>query len=355
MNYATIPTVFAVEDTYQIAVKNEPKTVMWIKIGDKCFYDASNGILKSDVGIHKITVPADLLDSYGSYKVCTREMKERKPYFSETGEIQEQTYSFRAVKGDVIRAYHIADAHNKTDEPVRAAKTYGDIDFLILNGDIPDDSGNVKNFDNIYEMCGRITNGNIPVVFSRGNHDMRGIYAEKLEEYTPQSCGKSYFTVKLGGFWGIVLDCAEDKEDNCPEYGNTICSHSFRCEETEFIEKVIAENKYSDGDIFARAVIVHSPFTQKFEPPFDIENEIYDKWTQLLNDGIKPDIMICGHTHKIEIDKAENSYRNANFDVVTAAETDYKGYFAGAGFEFCKNGAITITVTDSDGNARKIY
>lgn len=45
-----------------------------------------------------------------------------------------------ALNDSNARAYHIADAHCLTDEPVRAAKAYGDIDFLILNGDIGEDS-----------------------------------------------------------------------------------------------------------------------------------------------------------------------------------------------------------------------
>lgn len=218
-------------------------------------------------------------------------MLDRKPYFSETSEIIEKSYDFFPVKGEKIRAYHIADAHNMIDEPVNAAKAYGKIDFLILNGDIPNDSGSVENFNTVYEICARITNGNIPVVFARGNHDLRGICAEKFEEYTPSYNGKSYYTVKLGGFWGVVFDCGEDKHDSNPEYGNTICCRAFREEETDFIKTVAKENKYSDDEIFCRAAICHIPFTQKFEPPFDIEDDIYGEWTEILNECIKPDIM----------------------------------------------------------------
>lgn len=355
--YLTIPAVFAVEDTYQIMVRALSSSVMWIKIGDKCFYDHSNGILRSDVDVHRITVPAYLLDEHGSYTVCQRAMLERKPYFSETGEIEETEYKFYPVKGTAIRAYHIADAHNAVDAPVKAAEAYGKFDFLILNGDIPDHSGEVKNFDNIYELCGRITGGSMPIVFSRGNHDMRGVCAEKLEQYTPSFNGKSYFTVKLGGFWGMVLDCAEDKLDTNPEYGNTVCCHAFRSDETVFIENTVKDNKYSDSTVFCKAIIAHSPFTRRFEPPFDIEEDTYNKWTQLLNNGIKPDILISGHTHEISVDKpgSPNAVRGQGFPCVTASETNYKDYFAGAGFEFTADGKIHMTVTDSNGQVKEKY
>ncbi len=355
--YKTIPAVFAVDDTYQIMVRTEQNSLMWVKVGEHCYYDHSNGILRSDTKIHRVTVPASTLDSCSSYTVFERPVIERKPYFSETGEVKESTYEFRPVTGDNIRAYHIADAHNMIDAPERAARAYGDFDFLILNGDIPDHSGTCGNFDNIYELCGRLTHGNIPIVFSRGNHDMRGVCAEKLTDYTPTANGKSYFTVRLGGFWGLILDCGEDKPDTHPEYGSTVCCHAFRGEETEFINKVIEENKYSAPGITCRAVIVHDPFNRKHKEPFNIENDIYNTWTRLLKDHIKPDIMICGHEHKIALDMpgGDEDYRGQPCPVAIMSETDYKDHFAGAGFEFFKDGKIEITVTDSDGNTKNIF
>ncbi len=351
-DYVAVPAVFAVEDTYQIMVRCRENAVMWIKIGEKCFYDHSNGILRSNTDIHKITVPSEVLDEAKEYTVCVRSMPERKPYFTVPGELSETTYEFFPPKGEKIRAYHIADAHNRIDEPVRAAKAFGKIDFLILNGDIPDHSGEIKNFDNIYKLCGMITNGNIPVVFARGNHDMRGIYAEKFEDYTPTSGGNSYYTVRFKGLWLLILDCGEDKRDECEEYGCTICCHSFREAETEFIKKTAREKEFENDDIFCRAVICHSPFTQKFKPPFDIEEDVYDEWTRILNDEIKPDIMICGHMHKIEFDKPDGK---RHFPVAVMSETNYKDYFAGAGFEFDKSGGICIKVTDSDGNTKEVF
>lgn len=350
--YLTTPAVFAVNDSYQIMVRRDEEATVWVKVGDRCFYDHSNGILRSGRNIHRLTVPAALLDEAGAYTVCTRKMLERKPYFSETGEVKEETYEFHAVKGDVIRAYHIADAHNQIETPALAAAAYGDFDFLILNGDIPDHSGSVKNFDNIYELCGKITHGNIPIVFARGNHDLRGVHAEDLEYYTPQANGKTYFTVRLGGFWALVLDCGEDKNDVNDEYGNTICCHAFRMEETDFIEKVIAEKKFSDSKIFCRAVIAHNPFTRRLLPPFNIEEELYDGWKNRISECIRPDVMLCGHTHKISVDMpGENGA--VGFPVVTLSENDHHDYFSGAGIEFHKSGEIKITVTDSYGNVKE--
>ena len=90
-----------------------------------------------------------------------------------------------------------------------AAKAFGDIDFLILNGDLPDHSGDIKNFTAIHRIVAEITDGEKPVVFSCGNNGMRGIYAENIEEHTPTDKGNSYYTFRLGSIWGMVLDCGE--------------------------------------------------------------------------------------------------------------------------------------------------
>ena len=68
----TAPAVFAVHDTYQIMVPVSCECVMWVKVGNECYYDDSNGILRSAVSMHRISVPVDELDKSGKYTVCYR-------------------------------------------------------------------------------------------------------------------------------------------------------------------------------------------------------------------------------------------------------------------------------------------
>lgn len=301
------PTVFAVGNNYQIFIPVKLSSVMWVRVGDKCFYDHSNGVLRSAVSIHKITVPMKLLDSAKKYTVCYREMIERKPYFSVTSEVFEKDYEFSPLPSEDFNAYHISDAHGQVDPPVASAKAfeekYGKIDLLILNGDVIDHSGSLENFDAIYKICSEITNGSIPVIFSRGNHDTRGEFAEKIADYTPTRVGYSYFSFRLGTLWGLVLDCGEDKLDTNAEYGNTNCCHEFRIEETEYLKTIIenADSEYSGAGVTRKLIIAHSPFSRKFESPFDIEDDIYTEWCTLLREEIKPNVMISGHTHTVDI------------------------------------------------------
>lgn len=294
------PTVFAVGDEYQIMAPVTADCLMWVEVNGESYYDESNGILRSHTTLHRMHVPARMLNEAKEYTICYRKMIERKPYFPETEEVVRHRFAFRPAEGDKIRLFHISDAHNRVESPVQAAKAMGgNIDLLVLNGDIPDHSGKLENFDAIYQICAEITQGSIPCVFARGNHDMRGIFAEKIAEYTPVQDGRSYYTFQAGKLWGLVLDCGEDKDDGSTEYGNTICCHAFRKRQTEFLKKTAAAQEYKPFKY--KVVIVHKPFTYVQSPPFDIEQELYKEWCDILSEEIKPDLMLSGHLHRTAV------------------------------------------------------
>jgi len=247
------------------------------------------------------------LDEEKKYTVCLRPVTERMPYFPETGDVCEMEFDFKPVKKGNVRAFNISDAHNLIEEPIKAARNYikenGELDFLILNGDVANDSSELGNFDTIYSIASELTQGGIPIVYSKGNHENRGFYADKLSEYTPHHNNNSYYTFKLGNIWGLILDCGEDKPDSHEEYGNTVCFEHFRAKQTKYIERIVADElkKYKNDEIVHKIIVCHIPFTRKHKPPFDIEEELYSHWARLIKDGIKPDIMLCGHEHKAEV------------------------------------------------------
>ena len=223
------PAVFAMKDTYQIFVSLRCEAAVWVTVGENTYYDHSNGILRSGKQIHSVEVPMEELNTARSYTVFFRKFIERKPYFPTSEEPVGITVPFRPVEKDPIHIYHISDAHNMIKSPVAAGSYFGkDLDLLILNGDIPNHSGKIEYFDTVYAIVSELTHGEIPTVFSRGNHDLRGIHAEDFADYTPADHGKTYYTFRAGSVWGMVLDCGEDKPDSNEEYGNTICCHHFR-------------------------------------------------------------------------------------------------------------------------------
>jgi hypothetical protein len=293
------PAVFAIEDSYNIVLYTSAPTMVSVSVSGESYYDDSNGIFRSQKPVHKVIVPAKALDAAREYTVRLVPLIERKPYFTETAEPEEYTYSFRPVPKNP-RCYHISDAHNRIEQPCLAAKTFGDIDFLVMNGDIPDHCGELENCKNIYVIADELTKGEIPIIFSRGNHDMRGVWAEEFANYTPSANGRTYFNVKLGNLWAMVLDCGEDKADDSQEYGNTICCHSFRLAQTKFIEKTVerASEEYDSPEVDYKIIISHKPFTHVQPPPFDIERELYGKWAEYTRNSIHPHMYLAGHLHR---------------------------------------------------------
>lgn len=349
----TAPAVFAVGNDYQIMARVEKESLFWIKAGSKNYYDESNGIMNSLSELHRVTIPMKDLEIAGEYTVCVKPIIERKPYFTETDETVEKSFKFYPVPEKNVRAYHISDAHNKITQPVKAANTFGRIDMLILNGDILDHSGDPGKFSNIYEICSALTGGSIPVVFSRGNHDMRGKFAEKFAEYTPNQHGNTFYSFRLGCIWGLLIDGGEDKNDDHPEYGLTVACHAFRERQSLFIKKIIsdAEKEYAADGVKIRLIISHKPFTERDSAPFDIEEEICREWSELLREHIKPDLMLCGHTHQIDIrypGSEKDTYGQACPVIVASHSEPVEEYFAGCGFIFGDYGAEVIQ-TDSDG------
>lgn len=351
--FVTTPIVYAVGKDYQIMVPVACETVMWVKVGEHSFFDDSNGILRSACTTHRMTVPSALLDREKKYTVCYRVIRERKPYFTDASEVLTFESVFRPVEKEPVRIYHIADAHNRVELPVAAGNYFGDrLDLLILNGDIPNHSGNVEYFTTIHQIAAQLTNGEIPVVFSRGNHDTRGIYAEKIADYTPTDYGRSYYTFRVGHIWGIVLDCGEDKPDGHAEYGHTVCCEDFRRRETAYLKDVIerCKQEYEADGVKNRLVVCHVPFTQKFLPPFDIEEELYAEWARLLREHIRPQLMLSGHVHQCYISEVggEKDHKGQPCPVVVASKPQKEGPFGGGALTLYQD-RCNVKFTDSDG------
>ena len=354
------PTVFAVGREYQIMIPVECECIMKVEIGGRVYCDAVNGIMRSRCLVHKVTVPMEVLDQAGAYTVHLQRVLDRKHKFALMGECESKEFVFLPVGGKKIRAYHIADNHGLVEEALNAANNYGEIDFLILNGDLANNFSEESAVWKVYELISAITGGNIPVVMVRGNHDARGKYAELYAEYFPTRAGETYYTFRLGNIWGLALDCGEDKEDDHPEYTGLVCCHDFRLKETEYIRKVIleAEKEYEADGAEHRVVICHVPFTAYGEGIFDIERDIYGEWVKLLREEIKPQIVVSGHEHVWEIYETggeKDSYGQCCPTLVGSAlkRTEGNAYFAGAGLEMSKEG-IEVTFTDCLGEKRII-
>lgn len=304
------PTVCVVGEMYQIMIVTWCDALVSVRVGEKTYYNHSNGIRVSTAGVQRFCVPTAELDRERSYTVSCQCMIDRSPYFPRTGEVIETKHHFRPLeKTKDINIYHLADVHGWWDYAVGAAEYFQEkYDLLILNGDIISASNTVQDMTLCYKIASDITKGEFPCVISRGNHDLRGYRAEELADYMPSDNGKSYYTFKVGCIWGLLVDTGEDKDDSLPVYGGTICCHQFRLEQDEMIKNTIknAALEYAAEDVKYRMIISHVPFT--FKGHFSTEKELYTSWSALMKENIKPNLMLCGHTHDACISENESEY-----------------------------------------------
>ncbi len=292
------PTVFAIENRYEILVNTNENGQCAIRIGDETFYDEKAGILISETRTHKIAVPQTLLDEAGAYTILYRKTIVKKSYFSEFGESEEVSFAFKPLtKTENIHLYHVADVHCRFEGAIAAASYFGDdLDVLVVNGDIAEVNHESSFFD-VAKFVGDIAKGTIPVIFARGNHDTRGKLASRYSEFFPTENENTYFTFSLGSIAGVVLDCGEDKYDRDAEYGGANRFEPFRRRETKFLQ---ALEGFEEKLVFAVSHICPVRTVHKPSLVFEIEKDVYSEWnTELERLGVR--FMLTGHIHTAEL------------------------------------------------------
>ena len=131
------PTVFVVDDEYEIVIVSEKNSIIAVNIWGKEFYEENSGVLSSEKNYAKIRVPQALLNRAGHYFVVCREAINRKGYFSEIGEPETQKFEFKPLKKTSdIHVYHVADVHYNYEVAAQAATYFGDDTDLFLNKSI---------------------------------------------------------------------------------------------------------------------------------------------------------------------------------------------------------------------------
>lgn len=298
--FTSTPVVYAVEDTYQIVFTTKSKGEAWITIDGKEYNDTFAGYRHTENTIHKITVPMDVLDSAGEYTLYTRAMYLRGPYCSLQGETLSEVHRWKGVDtSDGLNYYVLADTHNTQKTPLAAASYFGEyLDFLISVGDNVSWIDREEDLLNFHTLAGNITNGEIPVIYARGNHETKGVKAKDFHNYVGSKNGNFYYTFRLQNIWGIVLDIGEDHGDDFVEYCGISKFDDYRDEQTAFLDQVLYHPgwEYDAPGIDYRIGICHIPLTIKNQD--DYVADIKDAWIERLNQ-MKLTIMYSGHQHEL--------------------------------------------------------
>lgn len=298
------PVVYAVEDEYQIVFSTSDNAVGWVNIGGKEYYDLYAGSMKSADKVHKITVPQEVLDEAEAYSVNYRQMIYRGPFGGYLGELRSQHYKFRPVDSS-DGLYHIAisDVHEAVEAAAEAAAATDarplamdteNVDFIVLLGDLVSMVETEKDVQLANELAFKITGGEIPVIYARGNHEIKGEYAEQLYKYVGSKDQQYAYTVTLGDddVFAVVLDMGEDHEDDWWEYYETAKFDLYRQEQTEMLEEILEEGEYENYRYRLMACHIPVVYVDKNGYFESFRND----WTDLLNQ-MELDIGLSGHKH----------------------------------------------------------
>ena len=331
----TAPAVFAVEDTYQIVFSTNHPAIAWVEVGGESYYDLYAGSMKSKDTVHKITVPQEALDRAGGYSIHAEKMIYRGPFGGFKGKEISKSYNFRPVdSSDGLVYYTITDAHHARTGAVNAARSVENLDFLVILGD----SVGMVEYEKDVQLSNRIahdvTGGQIPVVYARGNHEIKGAYGEELYKYVGSKGESFYYWFCLSDVFGITLDLGEDHDAGWWEYYGTDQFTLYHNEQTSFLQELVEEKPY-EGYKYT-LVACHIPI--QFVNSRKDHVEVKATWTQLLNQ-IQPDLAVYGHQHDLYpfLDGQETMYNEKgklvyNSQFKGTAGRTYGGYLTDYAF-----------------------
>jgi predicted phosphodiesterase len=240
----------------------------------------------------------ELLPGQGyDYKVVSTRVVRLKPYWPEKGlPTVSPIYSFTTPDRNEkqVRFSFMTDTQHENVSRLNTHLNlvqWEDIDFLVHGGDA---LSWVEDEDQVFEkwlgpISERLTSSK-PLIFARGNHDMRGPYARSLYEYVPTPTGSYYYSVDAGPVHLLVLDTGEDKTDDKNVYAGLNRFKSYKEEEFAWLESHV-ETSQRLADAPFRIIAMHGPF-------WGWVDDQKDKWTELANKaGI--DLVIAGHHHRL--------------------------------------------------------
>ena len=342
--------VYAVEDTYQIVFTTNHQAVAWVEVAGEKYYDLYAGSMKSNDTVHKIEVPQEKLDQAGAYSIHAEKMLYRGPFGGFKGKEIEKSYNFRPVNSnDGLVYYVMTDVHHARAGAVNAALSVENLDFLVILGDsvgMMDYEDDVQ-FSNV--LAHDVTKGEIPVVYARGNHEIKGAYAEQLYKYVGSKNESFYYWFTLSDVFGITLDLGEDHDPGWWEYYETDQFTLYHDEQTKFLQQLAEEKPYEDYRYTLVACHIPIQFVNSRKDHVDVKAT----WTALLNQ-IQPDLAVYGHQHDLYpfLDGQETMYNSKgkliyNSQFKGEEGKTYGGYLTDYHFDGFIAGRRGTTQTDS--------
>ncbi|MDR1171262.1 MAG: metallophosphoesterase [Bacteroidales bacterium] len=277
----------------------------WIEYGTDSIHvkvarTVEHGIVLANITRHKVRINGLAAGQKYYYRVCSQKVLKYEGSRKEFDKpVKTRFYSFSTLddKGTDFTCIIFNDLHSNLPVFDLLCKQLKDVayDFVVFNGDCFQNPSSDEHEAGILAHYTQAMNAaDKPLIFMRGNHEIRGVYATGWPSLVDWDGDQPYFSFSFGDTRFVFLDCGEDKNDNHVEYSNMNEFDGFRNRETSWLMNEITQPSFRNAA--RRILIQHIPiysWDNSFDPGFipcrDLWDPIYKKTPF--------DINITGHLH----------------------------------------------------------
>ncbi|MBQ8605511.1 MAG: metallophosphoesterase [Clostridia bacterium] len=345
------------ETEYNIVWKTNVNSIGYVtySYGGKTYtvYDERDGVIVSDDYVHSVKVPMEHLNAAGKYTAVSAAVESRTGYNIKLGSpVSKEGKVKYTDKQDGYKIGCFSDIHmydtwgqGTLERSIYSLNNYmKGVDLITLNGDIASIMTTEKYLDLLLMAFEQFSADGTPILYTAGNHECRGITAQRLPDYFGFSETEDlYGRVKFGSVEFLVTFSGEDKIDEHQEYGDLNAMEHYKEEEYEWYYNCggfSSDSKY-------RISISHSHnlMDTYFVQDFLAKVQEYD-----------PDIHINGHTHAQKIERPagysfpflHDGAHDDNTTMRTTLVTLSNGTYQITGF----NDSGSVTINDNQTKAK---
>ncbi len=297
--FTASPAVYEMGDGYAVIWATNFSGTGYIKYNylgvEHTVYDERNNIVRTNDTIHVVKVPYEHLQG-NSYTVYSTEVTSHNYAITNYGTtISAGPITLKAYDGgtDDFDILVLTDTHSQLTWSKNAAAQFSkDPDLVVFSGDIVNSIESKTDIAAMFNIMGSVTGGKYPVVYCRGNHETRGIYATALLDYFPTKTGEFYFDFRYGPLWGVVMDTGEDKVDSHEYYGNLANYKEYNEKQEAWLRSL-----RMDTTADYRLGIYHIPGIGSLANGIDFTDSVHHLGLQFA---------VSGHDHKCRLVDGSN-------------------------------------------------
>ena len=266
------------------------------------YYDVLAGRKVLTDSVHRVRIEGLKPDTKYRYRVFTQEVAEwryddwvtlgktactdvwrGKPHEFKTFPAKPREVTFLVLNDIHERAQFMKDLCKNVD--------FKKLDFVLLNGDMSNRLRNQQHMMEAYlDTCVRMFATHTPLFFNRGNHELRGQFADYLYRYFPTNNGKYYRLQHVAGIDFLFIDTGEDKPDEDIEYSGIVNYDQYREEEARWLCGLRESKQVGKHPLI---VFSHIPPTlQKWHGPYHLQKTLMPELNKM-----NVSVMLSAHLH----------------------------------------------------------